>query len=164
MQPAYRVSETSSTSGYDNLVLQGAVSGYRMFSTLFAPGTPGDLFPYCIVCPDGTWEIGRGYLTPGGLLSRDTIIDSSVSNTSPAKVNLPAGPKIVFCINATYDTLYPYEGMVKAPEGTADATPQIFLSGDYVDLVNGYTGDVELAAVTLHYVNGILAAVTPFTT
>lgn len=92
MQLANRIAETTTTDGYADLVLKGPTFGHRSFSEAALPS-----FPYCIVHQSqGQWEIGEGSLTPGGLLSRDRIIDSSISATAPVMINLLPGTKDVF--------------------------------------------------------------------
>ena len=92
MELANRVAETTTTTGYSSLTLKGATFGHRSFADSGLTS-----FPYCIVHQsEDQWEIGEGSLTPGGLLSRDTVLDSSVSNTAPEAVNLLPGTKDVF--------------------------------------------------------------------
>ena len=92
MELANRVAETTTTTGYASLVLRGATFGHRSFRDSGLTS-----FPYCIVHQsEDQWEIGEGSLTPGGLLSRDVIIDSSISTVTPEAVNLLPGTKDIF--------------------------------------------------------------------
>lgn len=86
-----RVQETTTTSGTTSpLVLNGAVTKYRSFSSAL---TNGDKCYYSVIGSDGSeWENGVGTFTSPNLVSRDIIRESSNSN---AIVNFSAGIKIV---------------------------------------------------------------------
>jgi hypothetical protein len=86
---ADRVRETSVTTGTGTLTLDGAVSGYRTFSTAFGNGAS----VYYVITSAADWEIGIG-TTGAGTLSRDTVLSSTNSNN---KLDLVAGTKEVFC-------------------------------------------------------------------
>jgi hypothetical protein len=88
-----RVRETSTTSGTGTFTLAGAVSGFQSFSVI---GNGNTTF-YCIVdSTSATWEVGIGtYTASGTTLSRDSVLESSNSNTL---VSFAAGTtKDVFC-------------------------------------------------------------------
>ena len=89
---ADRVRETTTTTGTGTVNLEGAVTGFQLFSAAFSTGT---VVYYCI--SDGTnWEIGYGAVTTGSpwTLARSTVLQSS---NADALVNFGAGIKDVFC-------------------------------------------------------------------
>jgi len=89
---ADRVYETSVTTGTGALTLDGAVSGYRTFSTLIGNGNT----TYYTIWNKGAlaeYETGIGTVS-AGVLTRTTVLQSSNAN---AAVNLSAGTKDVFC-------------------------------------------------------------------
>lgn len=89
---ADRVWETSTSTGTGTVVLAGAVTGYRTFSSVIATSSGDILTYYCIT--DGTnWEVGQGYLSSATQLIRIAVLSSSNAN---ALVNFPAGTKQVF--------------------------------------------------------------------
>lgn len=88
---ADRVRETSTTTGTGTLTLDGAVSGYRTFSS--AIGNSNTC--YYTITLGSDWEIGLGTVS-AGQLARTTVLKSSNSNNA---VNFGAGTKDVF---ATY--------------------------------------------------------------
>lgn len=88
---ADRVRETSTTTGTGTLTLDGAVSGYRTFSS----GIGNSNTCYYTITLGSDWEIGLGTVS-AGQLARTTVLKSSNSNNA---VNFGAGTKDVF---ATY--------------------------------------------------------------
>ena len=88
---ADRVRETSTTTGTGTLTLDGAVNGYRTFSS----GIGNSNTCYYAITLGSNWEIGIGTVSAGEL-ARTTILKSSNSNNA---VNFGAGAKDVF---ATY--------------------------------------------------------------
>lgn len=88
---ADRVRETSTTTGTGTLTLDGAVTGFRTFSS--AIGNTNTC--YYTITMNGDYEIGLGTVG-AGTLARTTVLKSSNSNNA---VNFGAGTKDVF---ATY--------------------------------------------------------------
>jgi hypothetical protein len=88
---ADRVRETSTTTGTGTLTLDGAVTGFRTFSS--AIGNTNTC--YYTITLGADYEIGVGTVA-AGTLARTTILKSSNSNNA---VNFGAGTKDVF---ATY--------------------------------------------------------------
>lgn len=88
---ADRVRETSTTTGTGTLTLDGAVTGFRTFSS--AIGNTNTC--YYTITLGADYEIGVGTVG-AGTLARTTVLKSSNSNTA---VNFGAGTKDVF---ATY--------------------------------------------------------------
>lgn len=88
---ADRVRETSTTTGTGTLTLDGAVTGFRTFSS--AIGNTNTC--YYTITLGADYEIGVGTVG-AGTLARTTILKSSNSNSA---VNFGAGTKDVF---ATY--------------------------------------------------------------
>ena len=88
---ADRVRETSATTGTGTLTLDGAVSGYRTFSSAIGDGNTC----YYTITLGSDWEVGLGTVS-AGQLARTTILESSNANSA---VNFGAGTKDVF---ATY--------------------------------------------------------------
>jgi hypothetical protein len=86
---ADRVQETSVTTGTGSYTLDGAVAGFRAFSSACANG---DTAFYAV--ENGTdWEVGLGTWGTGSVLARTTILSSSNSNSA---VSWSAGSKNVF--------------------------------------------------------------------
>jgi hypothetical protein len=85
---ADRVRETSTTTGTGTLTLDGAVTGFRTFSS--AIGNTNTC--YYTITLNGDWEVGLGTVG-AGTLARTTILKSSNSNNA---VNFGAGTKDVF--------------------------------------------------------------------
>jgi hypothetical protein len=91
---ANRVKESSTTNGTGNLVLSGAITGYRSFSDVIGAN---NLLSYYIyrIDNDFEWEIGTGYiLSSGGIdqLVRQTVLASSSSNNL---VSFSGGTKFI---------------------------------------------------------------------
>lgn len=85
---ADRVRETSTTTGTGTLTLDGAVTGFRTFSS--AIGNTNTC--YYTITMNGDYEIGLGTVG-AGTLARTTVLKSSNSNSA---VNFGAGTKDVF--------------------------------------------------------------------
>ena len=88
---ADRVRETSTTTGTGTLTLDGAVSGYRTFSS----GIGNSNTCYYTITLGSAWEVGIGTVS-AGQLARTTVLKSSNSGSA---VDFGAGTKDVF---ATY--------------------------------------------------------------
>jgi acetyltransferase-like isoleucine patch superfamily enzyme len=86
-----RVKETSTTTGTGTFTLAGAATGFQSFSVI----GDGNTTYYAIVdSAAGAWEVGIGtYTSSGTTLSRDTVLESSNSNSA---VNFGSGNKDVF--------------------------------------------------------------------
>ncbi|MGY8732146.1 MAG: hypothetical protein ACKVK0_08405, partial [Pirellulales bacterium] len=86
-----RVKEQTTTTGTGAVTLGGAISG---FDTFAAVGNSNTTY-YAIVSQSANeWEVGIGtYTASGTTLSRDTILESSNSDSA---VNFSAGTKDVF--------------------------------------------------------------------
>jgi len=91
-----RVLETSTTTGTGDVTLAGAVAGHVAFSARYAASAP---VHYGIVAvdasgtPTGSWELGLGSLSAGGLLQRTT---PQASSNGDLVVTFAAGTKRVF--------------------------------------------------------------------
>ena len=87
-----RVRESSSTSGTGTITLAGAATGFDSFASI----GDGNTTYYAIIDTiAGDWEVGLGtYTASGTTLSRDTVLESSNSDTL---VNFAANAKDVFC-------------------------------------------------------------------
>jgi len=95
---ADRVRETSTTTGTGTLTLDGAVTGFRTFSSAI-----GDTNTcYYTITMNGDYEVGLGTVG-AGTLARTTILKSSNSNTA---VNFGAGTKDVFVTYAADKAVY----------------------------------------------------------
>jgi hypothetical protein len=85
-----RVRESTTTTGTGTITLNGAIAGFRAFSSVMANG---DTTWYAIVIPAGAWETGVGTWVAGNQLQRTTVLDSS---NAGALVNFGSGTKDVF--------------------------------------------------------------------
>jgi hypothetical protein len=87
-----RVRESSSTSGTGTITLAGAATGFDSFASI----GDGNTTYYAIIDTiAGEWEVGLGtYTASGTTLSRDTVLESSNSDTL---VNFAANTKDVIC-------------------------------------------------------------------
>lgn len=95
---ADRVRETSTTTGTGTLTLDGAVTGFRTFSS--AVGDTNTC--YYTITLGADYEIGVGTVG-AGTLARTTILKSSNSNNA---VNFGAGTKDVFVTYAADKAVY----------------------------------------------------------
>jgi hypothetical protein len=84
-----RVREPTTTTGTGTIALNGAVAGFRAFSSVMANG---DTTWYATILPAGDWETGVGTWVTGNQLQRTTVIDSS---NRGAAVNFGSGTKDV---------------------------------------------------------------------
>lgn len=84
-----RVRETTTITGTGDVILNGAVAGYRAFQSVMVNG---DTTWYAIVLPAGAWETGIGTWVTGNHLQRTTLIDSSTGSF----ISFAAGTKDVF--------------------------------------------------------------------
>jgi hypothetical protein len=84
-----RVRELTTSSGYDNIQLQGAVNGFSSFSSFLMDEDE----VYYFLLYNGGYEIGIGTYNEN-FISRDIITYSSVDNQ---KLLLPQGEKTIFC-------------------------------------------------------------------
>ena len=98
-----RVKETSTTSGTGTFNLDGASTGF----VTFVAGIGNSNTTYYAIHEQGTanWEVGRGTVTDAtpDTLSRDTVLDNSLGNTS--KINF-TGTLDVFCTMPAEKSVY----------------------------------------------------------
>jgi hypothetical protein len=96
------VTETTSTVGTGTVVLEGAVAGYRSFSS--ALGTSNVAVHYEIYDPTtGQREVGIGqFLAGSNALQRDLVLSST---TGGGKVSFAAGPKLALMPKPAESTL-----------------------------------------------------------
>lgn len=90
---ADRIQETTTSPGTGNAVLNGAVTGYRTFSSVMANA---DTCYYTIADQGGAnWEVGIGtYSSGANSLDRTTVLSSSAGGTT--KANFSSGTQAVF--------------------------------------------------------------------
>ena len=91
-----RVEDTTTTTGSSNMTLDGAPpTGRVSFNTAFGNGgIEAKRFAYVIQSSDESeWETGIGYLSASTTLVRETVIQSSNSNSA---VSFTSGTKKVF--------------------------------------------------------------------
>lgn len=90
---ADRVQETTTSPGTGDATLNGAVTGFRTFSSVMANA---DTCYYTIADQGGAnWEVGIGtYATSGNILQRTTVFSSSAGGTT--KANFSSGTQAVF--------------------------------------------------------------------
>jgi hypothetical protein len=141
---ADRVKETTTTVGTGTVTLSGAVSGFQSFAAIGNANTT-----YYTIVLGSQWEVGIGtYTTSGTTLSRDTVLESSNSNTL---VNFSVGIKDVFvtypsdkAISNGYGTLPVANGGTGVTTSTGSGSTVLStapaLSG--ATLNDGYTEEV----------------------
>ena len=83
-----RVRQTSTTTGPGTFTLSGSVTGFQSFSAIGTGNTT-----YYTIAMGSEWEVGIGTWTSPDQLSRDTVYESSNSNSL---VPFSAGTKDVF--------------------------------------------------------------------
>jgi len=90
---ADRVQETTTSPGTGDATLNGAVTGFRTFSSVMANA---DTCYYAIADQGGAnWEVGLGtYASSGNLLQRTTVYASSAGGTT--KANFSSGVQAIF--------------------------------------------------------------------
>lgn len=90
---ADRVQETTTSPGTGDATLNGAVTGFRTFSSVMANA---DTCYYTIADQGGAnWEVGIGtYASSGNLLQRTTVLASSAG--APTKTNFSSGTQAIF--------------------------------------------------------------------
>ena len=111
---AYRVKETTTTTGTGTVTLGGASTGFQSFAAI---GNANQT--YYTIAGQGTseWEVGIGtYTASGTTLSRTTVLASS---NSGSLVNFSAGTKDVF---VTYPAGYSAYSNTPDPAGLFMAT------------------------------------------
>lgn len=100
---AERIKESTTIEGTSDIVLEGAYTGYRAFSSVMA--SSGDICYYCIDDGIGGWEVGIGAYTLSTLtLTRNTVLASS---NSGSKTVFGAGTKSVFMTVPATGFAYP---------------------------------------------------------
>jgi hypothetical protein len=88
--PANLVHMQSASTGTGNLTV-AAVNGKQSFGTAFGTGSTTDVFDYFISNQSAAeWERGTGHMSSSTTLVRDTVIESTNSNSA---VNFSAGTK-----------------------------------------------------------------------
>lgn len=122
-----RVRETTTSTGTGNIVLSGAVRGFRSFSSVCAAG---DTVYCCIVgvdangLPTGQWEVGNYTYVSSNTLARTVVLSSSNNNLA---VNFSSGTKHVFLDLAAYQINAFSKAGEKAPTtGTPGVWPMGF--------------------------------------
>lgn len=89
---ADRVKETTTSTGNSDVVLAGAVSGFRTFNDALGQQV---LCYYALLDANGTaWETGSGYLSSSTNFKRANIYASSNAN---AAITLTTGTHTIFC-------------------------------------------------------------------
>jgi hypothetical protein len=140
---ADRVRETSTTTGTGTLTLDGAVTGFRTFSSAI-----GDTNTcYYTITLGADYEIGVGTVG-AGTLARTTILKSSNSNNA---VNFGAGTKDVFVTYAADKAVY------KDASGNVNALGTIssgVWNGTEITVPYGGTGAASFTAGALLKGNG----------
>lgn len=145
---ADRIYETSTSTGTGNMVLAGAVSGYRRFQDAFSVDSGVTTFPYVIEHQTlNEWELGISYLDTTTQVKRagaQTVLASSNSN-SP--VNFSAGDKkIVVATNANF-----LSNLAKLNVAQAYTKQQYIAQGTLTDATNisWNLDNAQVAKVTL---------------
>jgi len=113
-----RVKEQTTTTGTGTITLGGSISGFESFASV----GDGNTTYYAIVNQAADeWEVGIGtYTASGTTLSRDTILESSNSDSA---VNFSAGTKDVFVTYPSDKAIYEdAAGGVDINGGTIDGT------------------------------------------
>jgi len=149
---ADRVQETSASSGSGDLVLDGAVAGFRTINVAFDndfDGTGLD-FDYVIKSDvNNTFEIGTGKLTTSTLMERTTVTQNSDEDTS--KINFASGG-LTITVTPSRDTLANIE-VTSLVAGTAD------INGGSVDgAVIGASSEAEITGTVLNATAAVSAS------
>jgi hypothetical protein len=133
---ADRIAETSTTTGAGDLILAGAVSGFRAFSSVC---TDQDRIFYAIVGATD-WEVGLGTWNVGNTLSRTNVIASSNSN---ALVSFTSESKQVFLDHPAQLGMMPVVNNAPPSNTYVPPNASLVLAGDFT-IPAGVT--VELGA------------------
>ncbi len=130
---ADRIKEITTTEGTGAIQLEGAVAGFKAFSSYLSNN---DTTYYSIEDTLGNWENGYGTYqtgTPDSIL-RTNIISSSNNNLI---VNFGTGNKNIFCTNpADGTTLIEVDG-VNDPVIKTDANIKLGSPVDYIGVIDG---------------------------
>jgi hypothetical protein len=145
---ADRVRETSTTTGTGTLTLDGAVTGFRTFSSAI-----GDTNTcYYTITLGADYEIGVGTVA-AGTLARTTILKSSNSNNA---VNFGAGTKDVFAT-------YPGEKAVVTDNTQTFVAAQTFRAASAIRSEAASTQDAIVIAGRAGGTGSFAATITPGT-
>lgn len=167
---ADRTAETSTSTGTGDLVLDGAIPGYRTFSTFF--GSDGDTFPYVIEevdgsgVPNGAWEIGIGtYIVGTNSISRLHMWDCSDPAGDP--INFSGDLKVFCGLNGWALEGVPTPVVNFAPDLTIDiassneTTAVVDVSG-WTYLLSAWTGSGQRAVMKLTDISALEASTVGF--
>jgi hypothetical protein len=125
-----RVKETTTTTGTGALILAGAMTGFRAFSSVCSTN---DTCYYALQAvdsngtPTGDWEVGLGTYSGTNTLTRTTVLSSSNSGSA---VSLSSGTKQVWIDIAASDYLTTRTNAAGGPAFSARATSNQTISNN----------------------------------
>jgi hypothetical protein len=148
-----RVKETSTSTGYSDLLLGGAFGGFQTFGLGVGDGNS----TYYAIENSTRWEVGIGtYTSSTNTLSRDTVLASSSSDekiyldgVSYVFVTYPAGKAFILNPDGVATGISGHTG-IAFPDGTTQTTA-VYLSGvgfdgtiPFWDGTHSFTYDADL--------------------
>jgi len=135
---ADRVKETSTSTGTGNFTLDGAVAGYRAFSSVMAVN---DTFFYTILHSNGLeWETGYGTLLTSTSFQR-TVFHSG---SSGGKCDFSAGTKEIFVSQTAIQAI---SGIAAGPSTLSTFFANFYLGANFLRFSSNLSGNQRNIAI-----------------